>query len=384
MPSPAVLDFERLLAPIPGDNSSGINLRNDPSPVSDYILLKDAHLRARNLEREQETASTSGGAMQKEWRSVLARAEQLLAAKSKDMEIAAWMIEILGRIHGFAGLRDGFRLVTGLVQRYWDDLHSVLEDDGMADRTAPLTSLNGSGSEGPLPSVIRRIPITGEMGDGPFASWQYEQAKRPSLSADEQKRSQDQLQKQDMLDRMAGTAKACGVTYYRNLIDDIEACLESFEEMQSAVEKRSGGPEYSPSSTKIRDALTQVLDIVRDLTRDLPLQIAPPHADAGPVAGGGESPAWATLGVISPTVHPGDQVMVSGPIRAREDAFRTLLMVADFFRQSEPHSPISYTLEELVRRGRMPLPELLKELIPDDGARRTYLQFSGISLPPVE
>ena len=42
-------------------------------------------------------------------------------------------------------------------------------------------------------------------------------------------------------------------------------------------------------------------------------------------------------------------------IRTREDAFRTLLKVAEFFRKTEPHSPISYTLEELVRRGRLPL-----------------------------
>jgi hypothetical protein len=46
MPSPDILDFERLLAPIPGENRSGINLRNDPSPVSDYILLNFAERRA--------------------------------------------------------------------------------------------------------------------------------------------------------------------------------------------------------------------------------------------------------------------------------------------------------------------------------------------------
>jgi type VI secretion system protein ImpA len=68
-------------------------------------------------------------------------------------------------------------------------------------------------------------------------------------------------------------------------------------------------------------------------------------------------------------------------LRSREEAFQILLTVANFFRQAEPHSPISYTLEEVVRRGRMNLPELLEELIPDESARRLYLQAAGIKPP---
>jgi predicted component of type VI protein secretion system len=42
------------------------------------------------------------------------------------------------------------------------------------------------------------------------------------------------------------------------------------------------------------------------------------------------------------------QGIASGAISTREDAFATLARVADYFRYSEPHSPISYTLDELV------------------------------------
>lgn len=92
---------------------------------------------------------------------------------------------------------------------------------------------------------------------------------------------------------------------------------------------------------------------------------------AAPVTGAGQ-PASATA-----------SVSVEGQIRTREDAFRTLQKVAEFFRQTEPHSPISYTLEDVVRRGRMPLPALLAELMPDQEARRTFLVAAGIK-PPEE
>ena len=68
----------------------------------------------------------------------------------------------------------------------------------------------------------------------------------------------------------------------------------------------------------------------------------------------------------------------SDAITNREDAFRLLLKAADWFRRNEPHSPISYTLEDLVRRGRMSLKDLLVELIPDETARSQFLISAGI------
>jgi type VI secretion system protein ImpA len=55
-----------------------------------------------------------------------------------------------------------------------------------------------------------------------------------------------------------------------------------------------------------------------------------------------------------------------------------LLRVAEFFRRTEPHTVLSYALEQVVRWGRMPLPALLRELIPDDGSRQQLFKQVGI------
>ena len=65
-------------------------------------------------------------------------------------------------------------------------------------------------------------------------------------------------------------------------------------------------------------------------------------------------------------------------ISNRDEAFRTLLKVSEFFRRTEPHSPISYNLEQAVKWGRMSLPELLSELIPDERARDEFFKLAGI------
>jgi type VI secretion system protein ImpA len=74
--------------------------------------------------------------------------------------------------------------------------------------------------------------------------------------------------------------------------------------------------------------------------------------------------------------------VAAGRILDRRAAFRLLEELAAFFRRTEPHSPIAYAIENLVRRGRMSFPELIEELIVDDSARRTYFINAGIQPPP--
>jgi type VI secretion system protein ImpA len=101
-------------------------------------------------------------------------------------------------------------------------------------------------------------------------------------------------------------------------------------------------------------------------------------AGAEAAAPGGEAPATPASGVLG-------RIAVSpGQIASREDALHALGQIADFFRRSEPHSPLSYTLDEAVRRGRMTWPELLAEVVADTDTRNTILNTLGIRPPPPE
>lgn len=67
----------------------------------------------------------------------------------------------------------------------------------------------------------------------------------------------------------------------------------------------------------------------------------------------------------------------------REDMLKELARISEYFRKTEPQSPLAYTLEEAIRRGRLSWPELLAELVSDTAVRDSILTQLGIR-PVVE
>src|SRR5262249_15182485 len=104
-----VIDLEALLAPIPGENPAVEALIY----AETYDMLKEA-CRAEDVleqgewKREIKTAN---------WPAVIEIATDALTTKTKDLQIAAWLVEALVKQHRFPGLRDGLRLFSGLQEQ---------------------------------------------------------------------------------------------------------------------------------------------------------------------------------------------------------------------------------------------------------------------------
>lgn len=368
MASNEVLQLDVLLAPIPGDAPTGIDLRTDPDPASNYYKLKDARSSARAKERNVE-AEGEAIELLPEWRTILDLAPKVLAEQTKDLEVTAWLIEALVRRHGFAGLRDGFRLAGGLVSTFWDGLYPLADEDGVATKVAPLAALNGIETDGTLIQPIRKVALT-EPGDrGAYASWHYEQALSMANVAGEEVKAWRLEAGAVTMDQIKEAQRATKPKFFLDLVDDIKGCQEAFDALNAALDAACG--QDAPPASNIRNALEGVATVARTLGADA-LAAAGNDAAATAGAAGGDGAA-----------QEGAQGFATGAIGSREDAFKTLSRVAEFFRRSEPHSPISYTLDELVRRGRMSLPDLLNELITDSGQRRSFYIVAGMR-PPEE
>jgi type VI secretion system protein ImpA len=369
MPTADVIELEPLLSPIAGDKPTGADLRADSSPTSDYFKLKDARFAARAKEREIDGDPSLASGELPEWRMILDLAPKLLATQTKDLEIAAWMLEALLRRHGFPGLRDGFRLLRGLAEKYWDGLYPLPDEDGLAAKVAPLRALNGEGGDGTLIQPIRKVPVTDGGDEGRFASWQYERAvKMVGVTGGEASEWHADAGTVT-LDQIKASQKATKPKFFIDLVDDIAACQAEFAALTKIFDEACGSD--SPPTSTIRRTLEAVEMIARDLGADA---LAAAQAAAG---AGGAAPSQGDGGA------KGGQGLASGAVGTREEAFATLARVAEYFRRSEPHSPISYTLDELVRRGRMSLPELLNELITDSSQRRSFFVVAGMR-PPEE
>lgn len=367
MDSSGVLNFDMALRPIEGDNPAGEDLRADTTPSSPYYKIKDARSSARAAERAADIEGDD--AIPDEWRTVLSLGGTLIETKAKDLEVAAWMVEALVRLHGFAGLREGFRLVRGLVEGFWDNLYPLADEDGLETKVGPLTGLNGEGAPGTLIQPIRKIMITGSGEPGPYATWQHESASELAKITDNSKRQERIAAGAVTLDMIKASVKATPPSFFRTLLADLDGCREEFAALEKALDERCGAD--APPGGNIREVLEQVTGLVRYLSADI---LPPETAAEDPVADEAEAAGTAAAPRRGPAL--------SGPIQSREEAFAALAAVAGFFRQAEPQSLIPAMLENVMRRGRMPLSELLAELVPESGDRDKLYLRAGIQPPP--
>jgi type VI secretion system protein ImpA len=377
MASADVIQLEALLAPVPGDKPTGIDLRLDANPASDYYKLKDARFAARAKERETDAGVDVGDLP--EWRTILDLAPKVLTTQSKDLEVAAWLVEALLRRHNFAGLRDGFRLLRGMVETYWDGLYPLPDEDGVEGKVAPLTALNGEGADGTLIQPIRKVWLTDGRDPGPFAAWHYEQAQKLATITDEKAVAWHNKAGTATNDQIEASRRATKPQFFLDLVDDLRQSQEEFGGLTAALDKAAG--QDSPPTSTIRNTLESTMTIASTLGRDA-IAAAQAAAAAAAAAEGAADGAGAGDGVgPAGARQAGPPGLMLGPIRSREDAFGALLQLGDFFRRSEPHSLVPYVVDELVRRGRMALPELLGELIKDAGQRRTFYIIAGMKPP---
>jgi type VI secretion system protein ImpA len=73
-----------------------------------------------------------------------------------------------------------------------------------------------------------------------------------------------------------------------------------------------------------------------------------------------------------------DQNLTAGPIRSRADAYRQLENIANYLQSIEPHSPTPYLVRRAVSWGRMPLPELMQEVLREEGDLNRLFTVLGL------
>src|SRR5262249_13052992 len=159
---------------------------------------------------------------------------QALAEQSKDLEITAYLIEALVRQHGFAGLRDGFRLAHGLVENHWEGLYPQPDEDGLETRVAALTGLNGADAEGTLLVPIARVPLTEATSLGRLDATHYQQAVALARLTDPKIREQKLAAGMLPLDAFRKAVAESSAPFYKDLAEDLGQCLQEFTQLGAA------------------------------------------------------------------------------------------------------------------------------------------------------
>ncbi|GLS26055.1 type VI secretion system protein TssA [Marinibactrum halimedae] len=378
MPAPHVIDIEALVAPISDDNPVGGDIREDRSPEAPFYGIKDARNSARANERTNMFDSEAD--ILTPWQAVADQADGILKSNSKDLEICAWYAEALVRFEGAEGLRDCFKVISQLIENYWEDLYPLPDEDGIETKVAPLTGLNGDGGEGTLLTPIRSILITDPSVTSAFTYWEYLQARDADKIKDEDEKKSREESIGFKLEQITKAVSETSAEFYLQLIETIQEAIDIYKAYNAELRKHCGAD--APPNSAITKLCEELLRTVRFVSKEIVEAYNLLHGEADSNDDGQASDeTGASSGDSAPAGNQKRAAAgVGAPIETREDALKQLAIIADYFRTYEPHTPIASGIDRIVGWGRMTVAQLMMELLPDEGSKALYSQLTGVRL----
>lgn len=382
-----------LLQPINNTKPAGEDIRADTSNGSLYYQIKDARLAARNAERQLLRQEGSDDGLT-HWEKVHKLAVDILTHTSKDLEVCAWFTEALLRLQHFSGLALGFAVAEGIVNHFWPNCYPLADEDGIESKIMAFTGLNGEDSSGSLILPIRNQPLTGESNKGSFTLWQYQRALKNAVIDNVQQREKLNQDTGFSLADIKQAVEESGIAFYQQLVGDVCATQDNFNALNAAFTEKCA--EAAPPTSAIKDILMEIADHVHFLLQDSSFKENVPVDMANSTvitkvtqigkgtATGKRSAKKEKKQILRKAVMP-QKALCQGnnnmqAVQNREQALNTLREVANFFSDTEPHSPIPYVLSRAIYWGSLTLPELLQELIEDDEPRSKFCKLAGITM----
>jgi type VI secretion system protein ImpA len=333
---------EDILAPIPGENPSGIDLRYD-STLLIYDKIKEARRQDDDL---------SQGAWQSERKTanfplVAKIAQEALATVSKDLQVAAWLTEALLQTEGFGGLQQGLELCHKLMVEFWDTIYPTIEDGDLELRATPL---NWAGSK--LDTPLRSMPIVAAgyswfvykdsrvVGYEDQAKTEKEKKARATLIAS------GKIAPEVVDKSFTETPKA----FYAQAEKDLDGCLAALTSLTDYCNTmfKDDAPALGPLKTgltEVRHTIHLLLEKKRETEPD-PVVVEPVAEETSlDSAAQGEDGSAAGLPALagSFSAEPAD----------RRQALASIAAAAAFLRKREPFSPAPYLMLRGLRWGEL-------------------------------
>jgi type VI secretion system protein ImpA len=268
------------------------------------------------------------------------------------------------------------RLLHALAGQFWERGYPQLEDGDAEARVAPFVWINRT-----LALVLRlQVPLL-SLSIEPSSINLDDWSRLTGRHAD-----YDETLSREFLD--GEVDKGDNLADLLRLEECVAAALDITATLERGLDERLG-PD-APSFSRVMEALMDLQRAARSLRGDRQSGLA----QAGDAARADEDQAVQHAPGYSETPHgdlydtyeSGSDVRLAsvapavayGPIRDRAHAYRLLQEVADYLSTHEPHSPTPYLLRRAVAWGDMPLPDLLREVVHQEGDLSRYLAMLGM------
>jgi len=363
---PPVIDFDLLLRPISEESPSGEEIR--------YSGIHDEIREARRADDVLDRGEWQTDLKVADFQKVLNLGVDTLCTKSKDLQVAAWLTEALVRLHGFTGLRDGLRLLAGIQETFWETLYPEIDEGDMENRANAIEWVDTH-----VGFALRSAPFTG-VARYSYRDWEdSKQFEIPdnmdSLPSADKERINALLSQAEREHRVTGDLWKKEIEQTRRAAVEasyfaIEECGAALAELNRVIEEkfdRNQAPGLSSFQKSLEDVKTQVKLLLAQKREEEPDE----ELDADEEGSEGEVGAD---GVVIP-----GKATAAGALQNRKDALRRLSDIADFFKKTEPHSPVSYLVQRAVKWGDMSMDNWLQEVVKDQSVLFQLRETLGVA-----
>ena len=236
------MDIDPILAPIPGDNPSGENLR--------YTSIYDKIQEARRADDLLDQGDWQHEVKTADWNAVFTLAKDALITRTKDLQIAAWLMEALTVNEGFEGVSQGLDIIIHILDRFWDTFYPEIEEDDLDYRIGPLEFINDK-----LWFPIKKIPVTDPDRTPGFAWVDWQETR-------DEKIAEGKLSAEEFDAGVAASSRA----YYETLFENISRCVELFKTLDNMVDEKFGreAPRLAELKSSLEDCFNLVTAIIKE------------------------------------------------------------------------------------------------------------------------
>jgi type VI secretion system protein ImpA len=342
---PDEIDMEKLSSPI-----------SEEQPAGEYLRYEGTYDRIREARREDDPTLTQGiyktELKKADWRAVADICTEALEKRTKDLQIAAWLLEAWQRLYGFAGCRDGLQLLRELVERFWEHVHPQLNEGDPEDRVHTFVWINEK-----LSLQLKLIPLTspqgGDLGSYSFADWESA-CRLEQLGQREPKELQAaEAAGQVTLVRFQTSAMLTDTPFFVGLADELGGAIEACAALDEQLDEKFG--KQSPGLERFKETLASTQHLISDILHARPIE-ENYFSDSGQEAA-----------LVAEEHEPGREIWNANPIRSRAEAYWRLTEAAEYLLRTEPHSPTPYLVKRAVEWGSMSLFEVFQQIIRNEG-----------------
>lgn len=336
-----------LLVPIPGENPSGSSLRYDKT----FDQIKEARI-------EDDSSIPSGdwgrAAKKADTLLVIKLAGEALATRTKDLQLAAWLIEAHLKCEGFSLLNPCLRLVRDLQELFWDTLYPQPDEGDMSVRAVPVEWLANR-----CATILRQLGLT-KSG---LHYFKYKESRAVGYEVDAESNESKREQRAAAIDDGKLTAEAFDAAFnrtpkvfYLELEATIEEAQQQLVKLEEFHEQRYGND--SPNMEKLRTSIAEVKQVVGSLlTRKRetePDAIVETIEESEVVEEQFDEVNLPQAAKVATPVRN----QVNGASRPAEpqsvdDAFSMITAAALYLGAETPESPIPYLLAIAIRWGEL-------------------------------